>query len=212
MEEHRGSAADLHALDLPPVLGLHVMSVTAPAVVLGSTQSRGVLDDAAVDRAGLEVASRRSGGGFVVVVPGECAWVDVVVPSTDARWHPDVGVAFDWLGAAWVEALDRIGRPGGEVCRAAEATPAGRIACFAGLGRGEVIVGGAKVVGISQRRTREAARFQCLVHGVFDVATNVALVASDEHRAVVGQRLAAPGVGVVDDPTLALDALRSVVA
>ena len=33
--------------------------------------------------------------------------------------------------------------------------------CFAGLGPGEVTVGGAKVVGISQRRTRHAARFQC---------------------------------------------------
>src|SRR5690606_25915326 len=36
------------------------------------------------------------------------------------------------------------------------------LVCFAGLGPGEVTVpGGAKVVGISQRRTRAAARFQC---------------------------------------------------
>jgi lipoate-protein ligase A len=33
--------------------------------------------------------------------------------------------------------------------------------CFAGLGPGEVTVGGAKVVGISQRRSRAGALFQC---------------------------------------------------
>ena len=36
--------------------------------------------------------------------------------------------------------------------------------CFAGTGPGEVLVGDAKLVGISQRRTREAARFQTMVH------------------------------------------------
>jgi hypothetical protein len=35
--------------------------------------------------------------------------------------------------------------------------------CFAGLGPGEVTVDGAKVVGISQRRTRVGALFQCAV-------------------------------------------------
>ena len=33
--------------------------------------------------------------------------------------------------------------------------------CFAGLGPGEVLVDGRKVVGISQRRDRFGARFQC---------------------------------------------------
>ncbi len=33
--------------------------------------------------------------------------------------------------------------------------------CFAGLGSGEVTIGGAKAVGLSQRRTRTGARFQC---------------------------------------------------
>ena len=37
------------------------------------------------------------------------------------------------------------------------------VVCFAGLAAGEVTVGGAKVVGISQRRTRAGGRFQCSV-------------------------------------------------
>jgi lipoate-protein ligase A len=35
------------------------------------------------------------------------------------------------------------------------------VVCFAGLGPGEVSVNGRKVVGISQRRSRQGARFQC---------------------------------------------------
>ena len=36
--------------------------------------------------------------------------------------------------------------------------------CFAGIGGGEVIRDGRKVVGISQRRTRAGARFQCALY------------------------------------------------
>lgn len=39
----------------------------------------------------------------------------------------------------------------------------GRLVCFGAVGPGEVSVAGRKVVGISQRRTRGGARFQCLV-------------------------------------------------
>ena len=42
--------------------------------------------------------------------------------------------------------------------------------CFAGLGPGEVTVDGRKVVGISQRRTRAWARFQCAALGRWDPA------------------------------------------
>ena len=38
------------------------------------------------------------------------------------------------------------------------------LVCFGGLGPGEVTLHGQKVVGVSQRRTREMARFQCVVH------------------------------------------------
>jgi hypothetical protein len=37
----------------------------------------------------------------------------------------------------------------------------GGLACFAGIGPGEVLLGGRKSVGVSQRRDRSGARFQC---------------------------------------------------
>jgi hypothetical protein len=50
--------------------------------------------------------------------------------------------------------------------------------CFAGLGSGEVLLAGRKLVGISQRRTRSAARFQSLCHLRWRPETVVALVAA----------------------------------
>ena len=40
--------------------------------------------------------------------------------------------------------------------------------CFDGLGPGEVTLDGEKLVGLSQRLTREAARFQACWHTVYD--------------------------------------------
>jgi hypothetical protein len=36
--------------------------------------------------------------------------------------------------------------------------------CFAGAGPGEVLVEDAKLVGVAQRRTRSAVRFQTMIH------------------------------------------------
>ena len=55
--------------------------------------------------------------------------------------------------------------------------PLGRLVCFGTVGAGEVTTpGGAKVVGISQRRTRAAARFQCAAYSTWDPAPLVDLL------------------------------------
>ena len=54
-----------------------------------------------------------------------------------------------------------------------------RLVCFAGLGPGEVTVDGRKVVGISQRRTRAGARFQCAALRRWDPGALAALVGVD---------------------------------
>ena len=101
---------------------------------------------------------RRSGGGAVYVRPDAVLWVEVFVGADDPRWEADVGRAFWWLGEAWARAI------GGEAVvhrGALVRTQWSDRVCFAGLGPGEVTVGGRKVVGMSQRRTREGALFQC---------------------------------------------------
>ena len=74
--------------------------------------------------AGIEVVRRRSGGGAVLLVPGEVLWVDVVVPRDDALWDDDVGRATHWLGELWVRALTRCGVAGATVHTGADGVPA----------------------------------------------------------------------------------------
>ena len=53
------------------------------------------------------------------------------------------------------------------------------LVCFAGIGAGEIVVDGRKLVGISQRRTRAGARFQCAVHSRWSPEALIALLAGD---------------------------------
>lgn len=182
VEHVRGHAGELHAADVP--VGrrlLRVHDVVAPAVVLGSAQPDDVVDVEALAAAGVEVARRRSGGGVVTLAPGGQVWVDVVVPAGDPLWDDDVCHASWWLGDAWAASLAPASPgPGAPEVRRGGVTDraASRLACFAALGPGEVTVGGAKVVGISQRRTRHWARFQCVAYRRWDGAAVVAALAA----------------------------------
>jgi lipoate---protein ligase len=166
-----GPATDLHAEAFPdvPARAVWVLEATAPALVLGSTQSDELVDGDAAAAAGIELARRRSGGGVVLVAPGETAWVDVILPSGDPLWDDDIARAALWLGRTWQSALAELGVAPTEVHEGPLACgPLGRLVCFATVGAGEVTVRGddgpRKVVGISQRRTRAGARFQCAAY------------------------------------------------
>jgi lipoate-protein ligase A len=167
VERATGPAAAFHARALPPVgeaeRVVRVLEVDRAALVLGSTQPESDVDAAAVRAAGVDLVRRRSGGGAVLLEPGGALWVDVDLPAGDPRWRVDVAEAFHWLGEAWVAALAHLGIDGVAHRGPPVVTPWSRAVCFAGLGPGEVTVGGRKAVGMAQRRTRAAARFQCAV-------------------------------------------------
>lgn len=180
VERRSGTVAALHDLDWTAAAGptVFVLQPTAPAIVLGSAQHEVLVDDDACRVRGVEVVRRRSGGGAVMVQPGCCTWIDVVLPHHDHRWVDDVGRSADWLGDVWVSALAGVGVATRRHDGPMQAGRWGRLACFAGVGPGEVVDGrGAKVVGIAQRRTRTAARFQCLVHHDTTAAELTALLA-----------------------------------
>jgi lipoate-protein ligase A len=205
VERTCGSAAAFHARPIPePVArAVWLFAVERPALVLGSTQADAVADADACTAAGVDLVRRRSGGGAVLLVPGEVLWVDVVVPVGDPLWSADVGVSTHWLGAAWARALAAGGASGAAVHRGPMVrTPWSTLVCFAGLAPGEVTIGARKVVGISQRRTRVAARFQCAALARWDAAALTALLAPPlpPTRGLAG---VAAGVGV------SLDALSA---
>lgn len=170
VEHRRGPAAAHHGRPLPtePERAVWIHEVDRPALVLGSTQDDSVVDRETAAVLGIEVVRRHSGGGAVLLVPGEAAWLDVILPVGDALWEDDVGRASHWLGQVWRASLGDLGVAGAVVHDAAlSCGPLGRLVCFGAIGPGEVLVGVRKVVGISQRRTRAAARFQCLVYRVW---------------------------------------------
>lgn len=160
------SAAALHARPFPDhrTPELWRLLPTAPAIALGSRQTPDVVRPDGRGRATFEIAARRSGGGAVVVDPAATLWVDVFIPRHGPLWDDDLGRTFLAVGERWQHTIARLGldtelwtaRPD------ASTEQLGRLACFAGVGWGELLVDGQKIVGLSQRRTRWGARVQCL--------------------------------------------------
>lgn len=197
-----GVASDFHALALPLPLPedgalprtAWVFAVEHPALVLGSAQPASTVDAEACRDAGVEVARRRSGGGAVLLLPGEVVWIDLIVPVGDPLWLDDIGQSMWWVGDAWARALDVCGFPGAAVHRDRPvAARWSQLVCFAGLGTGEVTRRGRKVVGVSQRRTRTAARFQCGAYLRWDGDALIRLLADPR-----------PGLGELDTAVAAL--------
>jgi lipoate-protein ligase A len=183
VERRRAPAADLHGRPVPdaPVRAAWVLDADAPALVLGSTQGEDLVDAAVARARGVAVVRRRSGGGVVHVDPATTAWVDVIVPAGDPLWDDDVGRAALWVGRAWRDALADLGVAPTVVHDGALACGSlGRLVCFGTVGAGEVTTpDGRKVVGISQRRTRAAARFQCAAYTAWDPGPLVELLGLD---------------------------------
>ncbi len=188
-----GPAGALHGRPWPsqPAAAIWFLEVEGAALVLGSTQAEAVV----VPDPSLEVVRRHSGGGAVLLRPGKVLWVDVVVPADDPLWLPDVGRAFWWLGQTWVAALAAVGVDArwhdGPLVRSRLSAQV----CFAGLGPGEVTVGGRKVVGMSSRRRRDGALFQCAALLDWDPAELVAVLGLDS-EALAELRDAAAGLAV----------------
>ena len=175
-----------------------VYDVTRPTLVLGSSQKDDAVDWERARERGVDVVRRRSGGSAVLVEPGSALWVDVTIPPDDRWWDDDVGRAFHWLGAVWAEVLIGAGVLASWHDGAMQRTEWSPWVCFAGLGPGEVTVGGRKVVGLSQRRTREGALFQCCAALHWEperLLDLLALSVADRSRAARDLADAATGVG-----------------
>jgi len=177
----RSTASEFHARAIPDPAECEIWhhDITSPALVLGSTQDPSVVDADACSSAGVEVVRRRSGGGAVLLRPGEVTWLDVIVPVGTAGWATDVHAPMVWLGHRLAEVFaelvgfehDLVVHDGAMVSTAWSST-----ICFDGVGAGEVLVDGRKLVGISQRRMRHAARLQCCWYVRYDPAELIELL------------------------------------
>jgi lipoate-protein ligase A len=164
-----GDTGRFHSADPAPVRSATFHRVDRPTLALGSAQPTERVNHRIADALGVEVVRRRSGGGGVLLVPDEFVWLDVVIPAGDPLWSADVGKAMVWVGECWAAALASLEVAGAVHRGGLVPSEWSRDVCFAGVGTGEVMAGHerggtAKLVGISQRRTRGWARFQTMAH------------------------------------------------
>lgn len=162
-----GLASEFHANPMQYVdqRTVHFLEVSRSALVLGSSQDPSQIDIEVLKRLDAELVVRRSGGGAVYLSPANQLWIDISIPKGDRLYTDDLRRSFLPIGSVFLEMLARVssldfqmhGGPlvGGEL---------GRAICFAGIGPGEITIEGAKVVGISQRRTQKGAVFQCTLY------------------------------------------------
>lgn len=185
IQRETGSAQDLHersasSLAPPTARVVRILEADSPALVLGSGQQKASVDTGLAARMGIAVARRRSGGGAVLVGPDLAIWVDLVVPTGDPLWDDDVGRAAWWVGEAWSQAAREAGIEPVEVWKGPMVRhPWSDRICFAGVGPGEVLCGPHKLVGISQRRTRDGALFQTAVLCQWDPQLLVSLLSTE---------------------------------
>ncbi|MEI8239612.1 MAG: hypothetical protein WCI22_09335 [Actinomycetota bacterium] len=201
-----GDAGAFHGARVVAERSITFVTVERPTLVLGSAQSRAAVDARVAEALGVEVVLRRSGGGAVLLMPGEFVWADVVVPACDPLWDTDVARSMVWVGEWWRRAL--------AVAATVHLDAMGpnqwsRQVCWAGIGTGEVVTSnGAKLVGISQRRTRECARFQTMCHLRARPEMVAALVAFPRPTAaVLAPMFATVGVAETDLRTVLVDQL-----
>jgi len=164
---------------------------------LGSTQSIESIDLDRCDELGIDIVRRRSGGGAVLVSSDDLVWFDLVIGPGDPLWMSDVGRAFEWVGSACQRSLHSLDVETTMHTGKLRAHRWSTAVCFAGVGSGELLGNGRKIVGISQRRTRDFARFQVAILRRWSGAAYAALLRlSDDERASVAGELDRVATGV----------------
>lgn len=157
------SAALLDALAEDPTPVLRWYRAATPALVIGRGQRLPEPPAVAPSAGSAPAVVRRDSGGGAVLLDESVLCLDVALPAAHPLAAGEPMAAFDRVGARWAAALRELGIHDVQVHpTAASAGPrALAVVCFAVAGRGEVLVGGRKLVGLSQRRRRAGSLVQC---------------------------------------------------
>jgi lipoate-protein ligase A len=155
----------LDELAADPAPTLRWYRSTRTAIVLGRGQARAL---AAHSTSEVTVLQRFSGGGAVLLEPSMIS-LDVLVPAGLPLLMGDLGEVFGHIGRAWAGALEDLGVEDVEIYEGAgtarrRGSPREQLlgaVCYATVGRGEVLAGGRKLLGLAQRRRRPGALVQC---------------------------------------------------
>jgi lipoate-protein ligase A len=191
----------LRSLDRPTLFSIHLAT---PTLVLGSSQDATILNEAGRR---MPVRRRKGGGGVVLLQPDDL-WIDMWIPASDERYLTDVHESAQQVGRWWQATLSDLAPHDYVVYDGRLNAPSGHeIVCFAGQGPGEVFVGAAKVVGVTQWRVREGA-FISTVLPAQPTAAVVEFLADPPNDLVESLGHATwPSLGI-DDPEAVVAGLR----
>jgi lipoate---protein ligase len=146
------------------------------AIILGAGQSGVEVDVRACVATGVQIAKRNSGGTTVYADP-DLVGLDVALPPGHRLNGTDIVESYRWLGEVWVNTLRRLDVSAQlvsiEEARARARTTETlesilRMACFGSISPYEVLVGGRKLVGLSQVRRGGRVLFQSGIYLHFD--------------------------------------------
>jgi lipoate-protein ligase A len=149
------------------------------ALVLGSRQSERLIDLKRAAQRNVEVIRRRSGGGIVLVDPHRSLWIDIEIGADDPRYIAEPLGMMEQVGRWWLAALRSLDCALPDIWQVVGQTGSdanGELVCFAGRSHGELMVEESKLVGLSQRRTRDGARVQGQLHFVDPTDEILALI------------------------------------
>lgn len=213
---HTATAEDLHAVTPIRRDGVRLVRCIpdSMALVLGSRQSERLIYLERAAQQNIEVIRRRSGGGIVLVDPHRSLWIDIEIGADDPRYVAEPLGMMEQVGRWWLTALTSLdcALPGiWQFVGQTDTDANGELVCFAGRSHGELMVEESKLVGLSQRRTRDGARVQGQLHFVDPTDDILALIVEEapgplQRPAIVDNQVR----DVLNDRFL--DALTSVVS
>jgi lipoate-protein ligase A len=173
-------------------------------VTLGASQApERVLDLERCRRDGVPWAVRPTGGR--AIFHAEEWTYALAAPIADPEWGGTQARAYDRMSALVVRSLRRLGVPAELARPARRGDPAPPEACFAATTRHEIEVGGAKLVGSAQRRTRRALLQQgslLLGEGHLRLADYVRSGDPEQFRAALRRRAASAATWLGPAPAL----------
>lgn len=164
------------------------------AVSLGRSQRRSIkLDAEKCRRAGVDVVLRPS-GGRAVLHSGDVTYA-AVFPAKGVFDGGGLRGTYLRLASVLISAFRRLGIEA-DVARTRDSRGRAALPCFTTAARDEILIGGRKIVGSAQRRTRDAV----LQHGAILVKRDqtglASLVSGEQESRALGEELAGRTVGL----------------
>ncbi len=123
------------------------------------------------------------------MTPDDGIWIDVWLPVTSPTYRSGVREGLEVAGDAWVTALSSMGVGSVSTVRDVPEPTHSEI-CFAGIGHGEVVDHGRKLVGVTAWRSREGTLLQTALYRRRDQTLPDFLAIEPEQRIAAREILA----------------------